>query len=214
MKSRIILADDHAVVRQGLRAFLERSGYEVVAEADNGERAYLAWMEHQPDLMLLDLDMPGVSGLEVLHRILARDERACLLVFSMYDDTIHATRAMQAGARGYVVKTESPEMLLDAVRQVLKGGRFIGHAVAQQMAVERLSGAENLLEHLSPREFEVFSRLAEGMALTEIAEKLHIGYKSAANIQTQVRQKLNVQTTGQMVHLAIRHGVVQSVQKR
>ncbi|ABE49084.1 response regulator [Methylobacillus flagellatus] len=209
MVQRILLADDHAVVRSGLRILLENAGYQVIAEAESGERACTLWQEHHPDLGILDLDMPGIGGLETLHRIIARDRNARLIIFSMHNDNIYAARSMQAGARGYVVKTDAPEILLEAVKQVLRGGRYIGHELAQHLAMDRFSPSENPLEKLSPREFEVFRRIAEGISLSGIAEELHIGYKTAANIQTQVRQKLNVQTTGQLVHIAIRFGITQ-----
>lgn len=206
--SRLLLADDHAVVRHGLKIVLEQAGYHVVAEAENGERALQLWQEHHPDLGILDLDMAGVGGMETLQRILARDAHARLMIFSMHDDSIYAARAMQAGARGYIVKTDAPEVLLDAVAQILRGHRYIGHELAQSLAMERFSLADKPLDKLSPREFEVFRRIASGESLSEISEYLHIGYKTAANIQTQVRQKLGVQTTGQLVHLAIRYNVV------
>lgn len=206
MNASIIIADDHAVVRQGLCAFLEHSGYKIIAEAESGEQACQVWQEHPADLLLLDLDMPGIGGMEALRRIKARHKTAKVLVFSMFEDTAHAGQALQAGAKGYVVKSDTPQMLLEAVRTILKGGRFIGHGVAQQMAVERLSG-DAPLSSLSAREFEVFTRLASGMPLVEIAAQLHIGYKSAANIQTQIKQKLNVKTAAQLIHLALRHGI-------
>lgn len=206
---KILLADDHAVVRSGLRTLLENVGYTIIAEAENGERSCTLWQEHHPDLGILDLDMPGIGGLETLQRIIARDPNAKLIIFSMHDDNIYATRALQAGARGYVVKTDAPEVLLEAIKQVLRGGRYIGHDLAQHLAMDRFSPTDNPLEKLSPREFEVFRRIAEGAALATIAAQLHIGYKTAANIQTQVRQKLNVQTTGQLVHIAIRFGITQ-----
>lgn len=209
MNVRILLVDDHAVVRQGLKTLLEQAGHIVAGEADNGEKACSTWVELKPDLMLLDLDMPGIGGLETIQRILAREPEAKIIVFSMYDDTVHASRAMQVGARGFIVKSDPPEVLLEAIRQVMRGNRFLGPDLAQQMAMERLAGNANPLETLSPREFEVFSRLANGESLSHIAEELHISYKSAANIQTHVRQKLNITNSGQLVHLAIRHGVTQ-----
>lgn len=209
MNYSILLADDHAVVRQGLHTLLEMAGYRVVAEAASGERAVSLWQEHRPSLTLLDLDMPGIGGLEALQRILARDSQARVLIFSMHDDYIYAARSMQAGARGYVVKTEAPEAMLEAVHKVVHGGCYITHHLAQQLAMSRVAGTDDPVDGLSPREFEVFRRIAEGKSLADIATQLNIGYKTAANIQTQVRQKLNVQTTGQLVHLAIRYGIVQ-----
>ncbi|CAG0997891.1 Response regulator UvrY [Methylophilaceae bacterium] len=211
--SKILLADDHAVVRQGLKMLLEQAGYNVVAEAENGERTLQLWQEHRPDIGLLDLDMAGIGGMETLQRILARDAHAKILIFSMHDDNIYAARAIQAGARGYVVKTDAPQVLLEAIGQILRGGRYIAHDLAQHLALDRFSLADKPLDKLSPREFEVFRRIAEGESLSGISEHLHIGYKTAANIQTQVRQKLGVQTTGQLVHMAIRYGIVEKGSK-
>lgn len=206
--TNILIVDDHSVVRQGLKTLLLQAGHHIAGEAENGEKACAAWIELSPDLMLLDLDMPGIGGLETIQRVLARDKGARIIVFSMYDDTVHASRAMQVGARGFIVKSDPPEMLLEAIGQVMRGNRFIAHDLAQQMAVEKISGNTNPLEALSPREFEVFIRLANGENLQQISEQLHLSYKSAANIQTHVRQKLNVSTPSQLVHLAIRHGVM------
>lgn len=211
--SKVLLADDHAVVRQGLKILLKQAGYKVVAEAENGERALQLWQDHRPDIGLLDLDMAGIGGMETLLRILARDAHAKILIFSMHDDNIYAARAIQAGARGYVVKTDAPEILLEAIDQILKGGRYIAHDLAQHLALDRFSLDDKPLQQLSPREFEVFRRIAEGESLSEVAEHLHIGYKTTANIQTQIRQKLGVRTTGQLVHLAIRYGIVESGSK-
>ncbi len=207
--TRILLADDHAVVRQGLKILLEQAGYRVVAEAENGEKTLQLWQEHRPDIGLIDLDMAGIGGMETLQRIIARDAHARILIFSMHDDGIYAARAIQSGARGYVVKTDAPEILLEAITQVMRGNRYIAHSLAQHLALDRFSPSEKPLDKLSPREFEVFRRIAEGESLTEISTHLHIGYKTAANIQTQVRQKLGVSTTGQLVHLAIRYGILE-----
>jgi len=211
MAHTILLADDHAMVRQGLRSFLQHHGYLVVAEADSGERACEAWCKHRPDLLVLDMDMHGIGGLATLQRILAHDATARVLVFSIHDDTVHLSRAMQAGAHGYVSKSDAPEVLLEAVRRILRGDRFIGHSLAQRVAIKRENGATSILEVLSPREFEVFRRLVSGESLTDIARQLHLGYKSVANVQTQIRQKLNVQSAEQLLDLAVRVGISQSV---
>jgi DNA-binding NarL/FixJ family response regulator len=116
---------------------------------------------------------------------------------------------MKAGAKGYVVKTDAPEHLIDAARTIVKGGHYISIELAQNMAMEQFSSSDNPLDILSPREFEIFRRLAQGESLTYISESLHIGYKTTANVQTQIRQKLGVETTAQLVHLAIHLGIVQ-----
>ncbi|BCM24502.1 response regulator [Methyloradius palustris] len=209
METKVLLADDHIVVRQGLRTLLEQLGYTIVAEASSGERAYALWQECKPDVGLLDLDMPGIGGLETLKRIIERDTHAKIIVFSLHDDNLYAMRALQAGAKGYLVKSAAPEVLIEAVEKVLKGGNYISHEIAQYIAMHKLSDASNPAEYLSPREFEIFRRVAKGESLSEISASLQIGYKTAANLQTQVRQKIGATTTGQLVHLAIRFGVVE-----
>lgn len=209
MKQKILIVDDHAVVRQGLAGLLTQAGFTVVGEAEDGESAYQQAQKLMPDLIVLDLDMPGIGGLETIHKLLSRDAEVNILIFSMHDDAIYASRALQAGAKGYIVKTDAPELLLEAVRTILKGGRYIGEQLAQKMAIEQLSLVENPLSVLSPREFEVFRRLALGESLSQISEQLHIGYKTTANVQTQIRQKLGVETTGQLVHLAMKLGILQ-----
>jgi two-component system, NarL family, invasion response regulator UvrY len=210
MNKSILLVDDHAVVRQGLKSLLSQWGYRVVAEAASGESAILLWQEHQPNLTLMDLDMPGLGGLEALQRILVRNKDARIIIYSMHEDNIYAMRAIQAGARGYVVKTDDVDILLEAVDKVIKGGRFIGQKLAQHLAIDLINESNKPLEKLSPREFEVFRQIAAGNSLSVISESLNISYKTVANIQTQIRQKLNVQTTANLVHLAIQFGVTQS----
>lgn len=199
------------MVRQGLRQLLEKHGYAVAGEAASGEEAATIWRRLAPALVLMDMEMPGIGGLEAMKRILAQDQRARIVMYSMYADTIHVTRSLQGGAKGYVGKAESPDLLLEAIRQVLRGGRYIGHEIARKVTEERVHGGNDCLESLSPREFEVFRRLAEGRALADIALQLHISIKSVANIQTRVRQKLNVYNSSQLTALAIRQGVVKGV---
>lgn len=208
---RILIVDDHAMVRQGLRQLLEKHGYSIAGEAVTGEEACAAWRSLIPALVLMDMEMPGIGGLEAMKRILAQDARARVVIYSMYTDAIHATRALQGGARGYIGKAEAPELLLEAVRLVLRGGRYIGHEVARHVTEDRLLGGNDCLQGLSAREFEIFRRLAEGKTLTEIAEQLHISAKSVANIQTRVRQKLDVANSGQLTALAIKQGIIKGI---
>jgi two-component system, NarL family, invasion response regulator UvrY len=206
-----MIADDHAMLRQGLRTLLEQANHQVTTDALNGEEACLLVEKHHPELLILDLDMPGIGGLETLKRILHRKPQMRVLVFSMHDDCIYATRAIQAGARGYVTKTEPPEVVLEAVQKILRGGRFINNELAQNLSMYHLESQENPIQKLSPREFEVFRRIAQGEALAAIAKGMHIGYKTVANIQTSVRQKLGVETTGQLVHIAVRFGIIKGL---
>lgn len=209
--AKVMIADDHAMLRQGLRTLLEQAQHQVMADALNGEEACLLVEKNHPDLLILDLDMPGIGGLETLKRILHRKPQMRVLVFSMHDDCIYATRAIQAGARGYVTKTEPPEVVLEAIQKILKGGRYINNELAQNLSMYHLESQENPIQKLSPREFEVFRRIAHGEALAAIAKAMHIGYKTVANIQTNVRQKLGVETTGQLVHIAVRFGIIKGL---
>ncbi|MFD1123516.1 MULTISPECIES: response regulator transcription factor [Methylophilus] len=209
--AKVMIADDHAMLRQGLRTLLEQANHQVTTDALNGEEACLLVEKHHPELLILDLDMPGIGGLETLKRILHRKPQMRVLVFSMHDDCIYATRAIQAGARGYVTKTEPPEVVMEAVQKILRGGRFINNELAQNLSMYHLESQENPIQKLSPREFEVFRRIAQGEALAAIAKGMHIGYKTVANIQTSVRQKLGVETTGQLVHIAVRFGIIKGL---
>ena len=158
----------------------------------------------------MDLDMPGMGGLEALQRIMLRQKNAKIIVYSMHDDNIYALRAMQAGAKGYVVKSDEINILVDAVDKVFKGERFIGRKIAEHLAIDLMNQNNKPLEKLAPREFEVFRQLAIGNSLDVIANSLNISYKTVANIQTTIRRKLEVQTTANLVHLAIQLGVTQS----
>ena len=209
--AKVMIADDHAMLRQGLRTMLEQVNHQVLTDALSGEEAFLLVEKNHPDLLILDLDMPGIGGLETLKRILHRKPQMRVLIFSMHDDCIYATRAIQAGARGYVTKTEPPEVVLEAVQKILKGGRYINNELAQSLSMYHLESQENPIQKLSPREFEVFRRIAQGEALAAIAKGMHIGYKTVANIQTSVRQKLGVETTGQVVHIAVRFGIIKGL---
>ncbi|HWU65783.1 MAG TPA: response regulator transcription factor [Methylophilus sp.] len=209
--AKVMIADDHAMLRQGLRTMLEQAHHEVTTDALSGEEACLLVEKNHPELLILDLDMPGIGGLETLKRILHRKPQMRVLIFSMHDDCIYATRAIQAGARGYVTKTEPPEVVLEAVQKILKGGRYINNELAQSLSMYHLESQENPIQKLSPREFEVFRRIAQGEALAAIAKGMHIGYKTVANIQTSVRQKLGVETTGQLVHIAVRFGIIKGL---
>lgn len=210
MDKTILLVDDHAVIRQGLKSLFNQWGYRIVGEASSGEAAMLMYKEHKPHLIIMDLDMPGLGGLEAMKRILAHQKTAKILIYSMHDDNIYALRAMQAGAKGYVVKSDDINVLLEAVDKIFKGNRFIGRKVAEHLAIDLMNESNKPLEKLSPREFEVFRQLALGHTLSAIALTLNISYKTVANIQTTIRQKLELKTAANLVHLAIQLGVTQS----
>ena len=208
-KTTVLLADDHAVVREGYRRLLERtSEITVVAEAGSGEDAYRLFVEHVPHVTVLDINLPGIGGLECARRILAREPQARILMFSMHEDVVFPSRALQMGARGYVTKSSAPEVLVEAVRLVAEGKLYISHDMAQELAVQMLPGHDNPLQALSPREFEVFRLLVAGHSIGEIGRILSLSYKTVANHQSNIRAKLDVSNTAQVVRMAMMHGML------
>jgi DNA-binding NarL/FixJ family response regulator len=208
---RVLLADDHAVVREGYRRLLERTpDITVVAEAANGEEAYRLFCDVAPEVVVMDINLPGMSGVEATRRVIAREPHARVLMFSMHEDAMFASRALQAGARGYVTKASAPEVLVDAVRAVAAGKAYISQDVAQQLALQALPGQRLPLNHLSPREFEVFRLLAEGRSVAEIAQVMCLSQKTIANYQSSIRQKLELTNAAQVVRLAMSHGLLES----
>lgn len=202
---RVLLVDDHPVVRTGFRRLLEVNEGMVVAEAGSGEEAIGLYQETRPDVVVLDLAMPGIGGLETARRILAHDSEARILVFSIHDNEAMLSRALQAGVSGYLTKQSAPAVLLEAVHAVAQGKMFIdpdlvGRAIG--------AGRGGLLERLTPREFEVFRMLAEGHSVNEIAGILSISPKTAGVHHTRIMHKLEVNTSVQLVRLALRHGVI------
>jgi two-component system invasion response regulator UvrY len=208
---RVVLVDDHAVVREGYRRLLERtSDIAVIAEAANGDEAYRLICEHKPDVAVLDISLPGLGGIEVTRRVIARLPQQKILIFSMHEDTVFSSRALQAGARGYVTKSAAPEALIEAVRLVAAGKLYISQEMAQELAVQMIPGREKPIDALSAREFEVFRLLVGGHTLQEISEIMHLSYKTVANYQSSIRQKLDVSNTAQVVRIALNHGLIAS----
>jgi two-component system invasion response regulator UvrY len=208
-RTTVLLVDDHAVVREGYRRLLERTpDIAVVAEAGSGDEAYRAFVEHAPAVVVMDINLPGVGGIETARRMLARESQARILMFSMHEDVVFPSRALQTGARGYVTKSSAPEVLVEAVRLVAAGKLYISHDMAQELAVQMLPGHETPLQALSAREFEIFRLLVGGHSVAEIAKLLSLSYKTVANHQSSIRQKLDVTNTAQVVRLAMAHGFV------
>lgn len=205
---RILLADDHAVVRSGYRRLLDAEpDLRVVAEASNGAEAYAIVVEDPPDVVVLDLNLGDGSGIEVLRRMLAREPALRVLVFTMYNSPAHATQALRAGALGYLTKSSDPAQMIDAVRTVAAGRQVIAPEVAQAIALEMVSG-EGVFDRLTPREFVVVRMLVRGDTVATIAEHLHLSQKTVFNYVSLIRQKLEVETDFQLLHLAMRHGLL------
>ena len=204
----VFLVDDHSVVREGYRRLLERSsGISVIGEAANATDAYSEFQRLRPDVVVMDISLPGASGIEAMRHMLAREPRAKVLIFSMHEEPIFASRAFQAGALGYVTKASAPEVLVEAVRTVAQGKRYLSQDMAQALALQSVAGGEAGLDVLSNREFEVMRLLVAGDTIAAIGEKLQLSYKTVANHQSAIRQKLGVETSAQLVQVARRNGV-------
>jgi DNA-binding NarL/FixJ family response regulator len=205
---RIMLVDDHAIVRSGFRRLLEQQpGCHVVAEAADADRAYALFMEHEPDVTVLDLSMPGVSGLDAIRRIIARKPSAKILVFSMHEDASLAERAIQLGARGFVTKSSAPESLASAIADIVQGKLALSPDIAQSLAILKVTADENPVNILSAREFEIFRLLAGGHSVASIATLMSLSGKTVANYHSLIKQKLGISTDVELVLLAQRQRV-------
>ena len=209
---RVLLADDHAVVRTGFRLLLQtQSDVSVVGEAASGEAACQLYAELTPDVLVLDLAMPGMGGLETLKRIRAKHAQARVLALSAHDDPVHARRALQEGALGFLSKRSAPETLLEAVTVVAAGRRFIDASLAQKLALAEVDGAgKTPVERLSEREFDVFIRLAQGATVQKIADDLKISASTVGTHLYNIKQKLHVVNQSELTLIAIRHGLIQA----
>jgi DNA-binding NarL/FixJ family response regulator len=204
-RTKIMLVDDHAIVREGYRSLLQKQpGLQVVAEAGDGAEAYRLYKEATPDLVIMDLTMPGLSGIEAIKRIKQWDHGARILVFTMHQNAAYAVQAIRAGAKGYVTKSSPPEALLDAVFDVLKGRTALSPDIDHELALSRLAGEPQALDVLTPREFEVLRMLLAEKTSDEIAETLHVSPKTVANTRYLIKSKLAVTSDIELVRLALR----------
>jgi len=204
---RVLIVDDHPIVASGCRTvFADEPGIVVLeaSDAESGERAFAA---EQPDICVIDINLPTVSGFELARRVLARDTGARIIMFSMNDDPVFAARAIDIGAKGYVTKTGDPNDLLEAVREVGKGGVYLPPAIARSVAFARPALAQNPLSKLTSREMEILRLLSSGKSLSEIAWMVHSSYKTVANTSSIMRQKLGVRSSAELVRLAIDSGI-------
>ena len=201
----ILLVDDHAIVRDGLKRLLAPLDLGEVLEAANGREALAIARARRPDLVILDLNLPGLGGLELLGRLIQLEARR-VLVLSMHAEPLYAKRALEAGAAGYVTKNVSPDELLVAVRRVAAGGRYVEAEIAQALAVQGAEASQSF-DNLTPRELEIMRLLATGASLAEIADAVGVGYKTVANACSLIKSKLGVSRTADLVRLAIETGV-------
>ena len=207
---RLLLVDDHAVVREGYRRLLERRpDLKIVAEAGSAAVALQCFKDVRPDVTVLDLSLPDMGGIELTRRLIQRDADAKLLAFSMHRDPIFATQALRAGALGYVTKSNSPEVLIQAVYQVAKGERFLSPDIAPDMALTLLKGEVHPAQELSPREFEILRLLLAGQGAEDIGTALHISPKTVQNCHYQIKAKLGVKTDIELARLAMKFRLIE-----
>jgi two-component system invasion response regulator UvrY len=203
---KILLVDDHAIVRSGLRRLFAALPGIQISEAATGREALAMVRADRPALIVLDLNLPGLGGLELLRRLLAEHPEARVVVLSMHAEALYATRALRAGAAGYLSKNASPEELLEAVRGVAEGGRYVEAEIAQGLALKG-SADGRLMERLSERDLEIMRLLGDGQGLSNIADALGVSYKTVANTCSQIKAKLGVARTADLVRLSIDRGM-------
>jgi len=210
-KIKIVLVDDHAVVRAGVKRLLEQEDlFEVTGEAESGEKAYQLFGELNPDVMVMDLSMPGMGGLEAIRRILMRYEKAKILVLSMHEDLSFANQALKLGAKGYLIKNTLGDDLVKSIQAISKGEVFLSDEIAKKIAMQSIDGDQDPIDSLSAREFEIFRLLAEGLEVEAIATRLNISSKTVSNYQTMIKQKLNINTPVELIRYAIKAGVIKN----
>ena len=208
-KLTLLLVYDHAVVRSGFKVLLQTwDDVDVVAEANSGEEALPLYTLHRPDVVVMDIAMAGMGGIEASKRLLALDPQARILALSAHEDSSYAKRALQAGALGYLSKRTAPEVLIDALRMVARHQRFIDPIIAQRMANQQNSSDSHYIDKLSPREFEVFLALAKGRSVLDISQTLGLSASTVGTHLYKVKLKLQLSNQSEMTLLAMRHGLL------
>jgi two-component system invasion response regulator UvrY len=205
----ILLADDHEVVRAGYRRLLEStSNIEVITEVASGEDAYCRYCDYQPDVLVMDLTMPGMGGLEASRRILAHDGSAKILVFSVHENEVMLNRALDLGVLGYISKRSASQVMIEAVYKVAAGEMFIGQEMMPFLVKRKLSPDSERIAGLSPREFEVFRLLADSKSVNDIAELLSLSPKTVGHHMTHIKSKLGITNIAGLTRIAIRLGII------
>jgi DNA-binding NarL/FixJ family response regulator len=195
-------------VRDGCRLLFQQADFNIVGEALSGEDAYAQYQKRKPQVVVMDLTMPGIGGLEAIRRIRSQSPEAGIVVFTMHDDPIIATRALQAGANCYVTKTSAPGDLVQAVKSAATGKFYLSRDIAQSVALSNLGMHKSPLEALTSREFEIFRSLVDGMGSAEIAAIFSLTPKSVTNYAIRIKQKLGARSLADLVRLAMDAGVV------
>ena len=206
----VLLVDDHAVVRVGYRRLLERHGdITVIGEAGDAAAAHSLFCALDPQIVVMDITLPGTSGIEAMRRMLVYNSEARVLIFSMHEDTIFAKRALQAGASGYVTKASAPSVLVDAIHAVAAGRKYLSPEIAQKLALRDIVVDSAAADGLSEREFEVLRLLAQGQSIEQIAQSMSLNSKTVANHQSAIKRKLGADTAIQLLKRAAQLGLDQ-----
>ena len=209
MTIRVLLTDDHEVVRAGYTRLLEStSDINVIAEASSGEEACTSYFECRPDVLIMDLNMPGMGGLEACRRIRARDPKANILVFSVHENEVMLERALDAGIKGYISKRSASRVMIQAVRKVAAGDVYVGEEMMSHLIGQRKSVDSRQLKDLTPREFEVFRLLADSKSVNDIAVLLNLSPKTVGHHMTHIKTKLGIANIAGLTRLAMRLGII------
>lgn len=209
MGIRVLLVDDHAVVREGYRRLIEKhAGIEVVAEADSAASGYQAFKTAQPDIVVIDVSMPGRGGIDLVRQIRQLDASARILIFSMHASATYAQQAFRAGARGYVTKSSPPEILVSAIRDVYIGRPALCAEINEAIATSSLFDQRALVDQLSPREFEILRMILDAKSTDQIATAFNLSSKTVANYHSEIKSKLGVKSDIELVYLCMRQGLV------
>ena len=208
MPLRVILADDHQIVRQGIRALIERLGVQVVAEAADGLTLIEQVRQHLPDLAVVDVSMPGLNGIDATRQMVAAVPTLAVVLLTMHDEELHVSAALRAGVRGYVLKTQAADELLDAIRTVSTGGTYLSPKVSRMVVSAYVSGTDSAADPLTARERIVLQLIAEGRTTKDIAATLNLTVKTAESYRARLMEKLDIHDTAGLVRYAIRRGVI------
>jgi len=209
---RILIVDDHAIVREGYRALLAKhEGLKVVGEACDAASAYQCYKEMRPDVVIMDISMPGRGGIDAIEHIRELDSHARVLVFTMHSGAAYALQAFRAGAKGYITKSSPPELLVRAVRDIAEGRLAICPEISEALAIDRLQEEKTGLHGLSPREFEIFRMILDAKSTDEIALALNLSRKTVSNYHYAIKSKLGVDSDIELLYLGLRQGLVEPV---